>query len=73
MRWPWSRRTLPPVEHPREAEWDEIERQQREGMVRERIQRRDVEARISAVLRDFEDMADPQLVRKLRRLRLHDR
>ena len=69
MRWPWRRRTA--AEHCREAAWSETERRQREGMVREARERHAVEARIDAVLREFEALADPRLIRRLRRL--HER
>jgi hypothetical protein len=64
MRWPWQRQEQA-VAHPREAEWTETERQQREGMVLERRDRRAVEARVEAILREFEALADPRLVRRL--------
>ena len=62
MRWPWQHVEEP--EHPKSAEWDETERQQRDGMVRERRERRALEARMEAILREFEALADPRLLRR---------
>lgn len=62
MRWPWQIHDEP--EHPKSAEWDETERQQLAGMVRERRERRAVEARMEAILREFEALADPRLMRR---------
>ena len=65
MRWPWTRRKEDSFD-PRDPEWDETERKQQECMVRERRERRALEARIDAVLRDFEALADPRVIRRLR-------
>lgn len=62
MRWPWTKHE--PAEHPKSAEWDETERQQLIGMIRERRERRAVEARMEAILREFEALADPRLLRR---------
>lgn len=62
MRWPWQRREE--TEHPKSAEWDETEIQQRIGMIRERRERRAIEARMEAILREFEALADPRLLRR---------
>jgi hypothetical protein len=54
-----------PVHHPRDEEWDETEKRQRNGMRVEKRERTQVEARIEAIMREYEAMADPLLNRKL--------
>lgn len=67
MPWPWRCSDRPDA-HPRDEEWTETEHRQREGLRREARERRAVEARITAILHEFEALADPRLIRRLRDL-----